>query len=667
MRSLGLPIVAAVAKARLGFQRQRALSAQRRKNWTAALRLWRKCVEAAPQDRSAAIGYIGCLIYTGETEEAARRTDDFVHRNPADENGQICLARLAEARGDNPAAIGFWRSALALRPGQLQAMIRLGAALLSERRLDEAALCATDLSSRYPAEPYGSVLRAEICQQTSGFEGAAPLWETAADAFGANIHFLRAYGRALSSAGKNEACLEIAERIQALDVAESWRLRGQVLVGREPYQDHTSFWETASAALPDNADITRKLMHAALWARQVDRAQAAFNRLVDQRQLQAADADYVVGIGHLYFDAGNKAAARMTVRHFMRGLRGRFDYRAAGLRLDRIILSCFPKRPGAAVALARHSERFDTIVRRANLASQARNSLEQIAQLESALRNSGATCLLDTDIDPEPCRLFVRTILERLERGNPFSLIRLGDGEANALDYQASFADRFEEDAAAREIIWWGRPLDVDARVNLASLVRTAIESTDCFGIPLTARFLRDVRLKTALPLSAGRSGRGLLSIVHWLEQRLANRDLTGKILTSAHIHQDLERWNLYGELLGGQKEIVLISCHPGLPDKLQDRFGAVVVKHVITPPGDAMLEMQSRQLSTQEMPPLSLQHALEEMGEWPRGRLVLIGAGYAGKVIVDEARRRGGVALDLGSIFDHWMGLSTRSYQDLA
>jgi len=43
------------------------------------------------------------------------------------------------------------------------------------------------------------------------------------------------------------------------------------------------------------------------------------------------------------------------------------------------------------------------------------------------------------------------------------------------------------------------------------------------------------------------------------------------------------------------------------------------------------------------------------------------VGAGYAGKIIIDEARQRGGIALDLGSIFDHWLGLHTRSYQDLA
>jgi len=44
----------------------------------------------------------------------------------------------------------------------------------------------------------------------------------------------------------------------------------------------------------------------------------------------------------------------------------------------------------------------------------------------------------------------------------------------------------------------------------------------------------------------------------------------------------------------------------------------------------------------------------------------VLIGAGYPGKILVDVARARGGVALDLGSIFDYWLGLRTRSYLDI-
>ena len=45
-------------------------------------------------------------------------------------------------------------------------------------------------------------------------------------------------------------------------------------------------------------------------------------------------------------------------------------------------------------------------------------------------------------------------------------------------------------------------------------------------------------------------------------------------------------------------------------------------------------------------------------------GRMVIVGAGYAGKVVIHEAKKRGAMALDLGSALDYWMGAATRSYQ---
>jgi hypothetical protein len=99
----------------------------------------------------------------------------------------------------------------------------------------------------------------------------------------------------------------------------------------------------------------------------------------------------------------------------------------------------------------------------------------------------------------------------------------------------------------------------------------------------------------------------------------------------------------------------------------MQSRFGVGVATHILVPPGDSMRDMQHRALSDEEMPPRSLERALEALDDKLHGTLVLVGAGYAGKVTIDEARKHGGVALDLGSIFDSWMGEHTRSYQDLA
>src|SRR5436309_2980775 len=122
------------ATAKLGIQRMRARSAQRRKNWPEAVELWRKCLKMAPDDRSAAAGLIGCLIYIGNLEEASRQAQALIRSFPGDLNGPLALARIAEAQGDNARAIGHWRSVLERRPNHLQALSRLGAALLAGGR-----------------------------------------------------------------------------------------------------------------------------------------------------------------------------------------------------------------------------------------------------------------------------------------------------------------------------------------------------------------------------------------------------------------------------------------------------------------------------------------------------------------------------------------------------
>ncbi|MFL5239466.1 MAG: hypothetical protein ACJ8EL_18100, partial [Rhizomicrobium sp.] len=582
-------------------------------------------------------------------------------------NGPIALARIAETRHDLGSAAEHWRRAMRLNPSRTQALIRLGRVLLQARRFEEASACADQLAQCDAAKPYDLILRAQIAQQQNGFAEAKSMWRLGDTQFGTNMDFLRAYGRALLATREFEECLKVADRIQSMDAYEAIRLRGQVLETREPFQDRIGFWKAACVALPDNVNLTRKLLDAALWARQRGEAQAAFERLIRQGQLRASDADYAVGLALSYLESGDKSAARSAVCAFMRGLRSQPDYRAAALRLHRIILACFPRKPGAAVAVSQNGARFLKMVSGANLEGGAAGALHQIADLEASVALRTGTCLLDSDVEPEVCRVFIRLIQQHLTQGKPLSLIRLGDGEANAFQQESPFAAHFELDAAEREVVWWGRTIDADARRRLADAVRAAALRADVMGFPAREWFLRDIRLDGGAPLSSGRSGRGLLTILHFVEKEWSAGRLSDKALVSAHLPQDLERWNLYGDLFDGVRDVVLVSCHPNLPDAIQARFGVNVLKHVLVAPGDSMRQIQQATLADAEVPPRSIAQALETLGEAPRGRLVLIGAGYAGKVIVDEAKRRGGIALDLGSIFDHWMDAHTRSYQDLA
>jgi hypothetical protein len=48
------------------------------------------------------------------------------------------------------------------------------------------------------------------------------------------------------------------------------------------------------------------------------------------------------------------------------------------------------------------------------------------------------------------------------------------------------------------------------------------------------------------------------------------------------------------------------------------------------------------------------------------RGVLVLVAAGFAGKWLLHTTKMAGGVALDVGSALDYWLGFKTRSYVDI-
>jgi len=114
-------LIAAPARAKQRMLLGRARAAQRRKDWPTAERLWRECWQKAPHDRSASIGYIGILIYTGSLDQADALVSQFAQHYPKDENGPVLRARIAEKRGDSAAAIEQWRAALAIEPSRAAA------------------------------------------------------------------------------------------------------------------------------------------------------------------------------------------------------------------------------------------------------------------------------------------------------------------------------------------------------------------------------------------------------------------------------------------------------------------------------------------------------------------------------------------------------------------
>jgi tetratricopeptide (TPR) repeat protein len=632
--------------------RQNARAAQQAKNWAEAERLWRHSLAEDPGERMATIGLAQVLVYNGKLDEARTLADQIASQWPDDENGPTVLARIAEEHGDNEAAIAGWRRVLELVPGRSQALIRLGRLLIAEGALDEAKGCADQLALYSPDNPNALALYAEIDAARGDHESAVRRRKEAAEKFPQLPQLWHELGTALIAARDYAGCEALVEKLRNSNPQGAVRLEGNLLQAKQPEAGHSAFWKAAHESFPRNATFLRRLVLATLRDGKRDEAAKALEKLFASQLLNAADTNAVIGMVNLLDD--DSAGVRKLVRDFLKRFRGTPDYRRIALRLSRIVFRHFPKRDrrypatGKTRGMLRHT--------------QADPGAARFLTAACDLLGGYANALLDTDISRREAADLVARLRARLRDEVPTSLIRVGDAESNALTYADDIARHAASDAAEREIVWWDRAIDEGARAALAVRVLEAMRDADILGVPALERILRDVKPERREFLGQTRAGRGIRTVLRAMESGGA-LDGAGKLMISAHIQHDLGVWNLYGDLFDGLNDIVAVSCHAALPDAFRKRFKAGIAQNIVVPPRHASLAS----FGMTEMGPKILPDVLDEtIAQLPsdlRGRLVIVGAGYAGKVIVREAKRRGAVALDLGSVLDYWIGAATRSY----
>lgn len=456
--------------------------------------------------------------------------------------------------------------------------------------------------------------------------------------------------------------------LRVLDRRRSTSLHGWLASITDRHDDHTDFWSAAARRYPTDARILRNTVDAALRAGRIAEAETAFALLVKSGKATAADSKFVVGLSNIDVRRGDPSGIRRRVRRFLAALRGRPDHRIAAVRLNRIIYAHFSgRRRRSPDTKAAHSG-FVEMLARSGVARGPKELLMRVASCEARLEHEYPRNFLYTDVFGEQRDEFVSLVLQKLAAGLPFSFVRVGDGEAACLPYEPRLARHAEADAKDRERIWWGDPLDERTRRLLAPRVARAIWDADCIGLPTTGRYLRELNLSREDTLEASLTGRGLRAVLYCSERlsQLRSPGMPSPVLASCHLHQDLALWNCYGTLLDGAKELVLVSCHPDLADWMVDRFGVRIAGNVVLPPDMVSGPLLKRQVTGTRTLPQSLDEVVGSLGDLSRGRLVLVGAGYPGKWLAWVARQRGGVALDIGSVFDYWLGLNTRSYLDL-
>ncbi len=235
----------------------------------------------------------------------------------------------------------------------------------------------------------------------------------------------------------------------------------------------------------------------------------------------------------------------------------------------------------------------------------------------------------------------------------PFSLIRLGDGEGRFMVYQDPAFRGWANPADAEAIIdsiwhnWFGRNFAAEAATDtqaLSGALATAIGQADIVGITRADRLAID--------------GLHFGYLAHLNQSVCA---LHPRALTDAFVHSRLHEISPhYASLLRGLAFVGVISPHPGLAERL-GRFMTIAAWAEYLVPGEGGL--RSARGPARHFPDRYRQ-LLDELVVPHRGAVFLVAAGLLGKIYCNVIQQRGGIAIDIGSVSDAWMGLQTRAGQ---
>lgn len=282
---------------------------------------------------------------------------------------------------------------------------------------------------------------------------------------------------------------------------------------------------------------------------------------------------------------------------------------------------------------------------------QAYSLLESISEDRAAFMNIRFS-------ESEKSSMFAG-IIKALRERIGLSLIRLGDGEAYAVDVSLRKMDAKLEaqDNALREKVWWGKTLNNDVRNKIKHDVHTALLCADILGLPSIYRLIRDVPYKTQ-EFKNFAVNRGVLSVLRFAVNEVSSNCL----FTEDRCNQILFSRSNIQSLAREANSVMWISCW----DNSKLNLGSSIPQEWITIPGHTRVRSFSSFRDGEEFCDNYTSILKNSLDRFRPGMLVLVSAGILGKIFIQKAAARGAVALDIGAMADYFAGVKTRSIGEL-
>lgn len=651
--------IARFPEPQVGWLRTRANALERLQRWREAYQAWETLASRPEAEMAAVIGRARCFVqWAGPTDEAEQMLGELVERFPTDVTVCILHASIAAQRQEPHTALSRYLKCCALAPGDLRALqgamemaVRASDAEAARRILDFAPDAIRDTAA------YRSAVLLRYFRLTTDTAAGLALIEALSDdeldAVGA-----RSVAQFLASAIEYRKLLAFCRRMQQRFPLDLQLLRWLLFTIYHTEGDAAFEAEKARCLRllgePEAIQLLRFLEPSWLSAGEVI-------RIIDQEFDDAAERDIDLGLVTRIGTRSDQATLDHLARRLeTHGRPGGYPSLVAVLARVHDV-----RRLGTAnlgrlswADLARSSEatarRLDGLLAEA-AASAASNALQRpAAALRTVLRahpqsrvNSGESYYDAAEV--------ARWLVDRIERREPTSLIRLGDGEGMFLPYDPMEAEFRGPDRRWIQQIWWGKaPIVGEAGDRISDMLVACVAEADALGVPPPRRLFEDIVGETR-----GRAQRGISNVLDHIAAAPARLDR--RLLTSCHIHTDLHRWDLYRQVFAALSDVSVISCHD-LGRTLADRFGLPVRQWFPIPPEHAFSGLFGAAADPAVEPffPVVFERLLAEIKADP-GEVFLVAAGFLGKLLCNRIRQLGGVAIDLGSAADLWMDHVTR------
>lgn len=255
---------------------------------------------------------------------------------------------------------------------------------------------------------------------------------------------------------------------------------------------------------------------------------------------------------------------------------------------------------------------------------------------------------IDARINFEKRDAVRRIILDTIINELPFSFIRLGDGESYG------FADDLfltEKAYSRQELHWWGEVLPTTLRKELQRNFKDSLASVSLLGIPTVFRFCSVISSSADKPIIKDSLIARLISVT---------KNCLPSVSADAIYVEEQSNLFLFDlpflmTLIATARRVVVVS---GLSEE-KLRPMNLFLNHenlrFIEIPTHRMLRAHAMSTAHPEILPFSYSgylSTIEELSE--PGVLVLVSAGFIGKIFIARAAKHGAVALDVGQQLLH-------------